>query len=47
VVLMKLLQNLFQDLEMPFMSVRVDQEVVDVDDHVLKVTEYSFHQVLK
>ncbi len=46
-VLMKPFQNLFQDLEMPFVGVRVYQEVVDVDDHVQEVPEYSFCQALK
>ncbi len=46
-VLMKPFQNLFQDLEMPFMGVRVDQEFIDLDDHVREVPEYSFNQALK
>ena len=46
-VLMKPFQNLFQDLEMLFVGVQVDQEVVDVDDHVREVLEYSFRQALK
>jgi hypothetical protein len=32
---------------MPFVGVRVDQEVIDVDDHILEVPEYSFHSALK
>jgi len=29
------------------MSVRVDQQVVNLDDHVLEVPEYSLHESLK
>jgi hypothetical protein len=36
-ILAESFQNLFQDLEMPFVSVGVHQEVVDVDDQVLQV----------
>jgi len=38
VVLLEPLEYLFQDLEMLFMCVGVDQEIVNVDDHVLKVS---------
>ncbi len=29
------------------MSVRVDQQVVNLDDHVLEVLEYAFHESLE
>jgi len=32
---------------MSFVSVLVDQEVVDVDDYILEVQEYAFHESLK
>jgi len=32
---------------MSFVSVQVDQEVADVDDHVLEVPEYTLHEFLK
>ena len=32
---------------MSFVSVRVDQEVVDVDNYILEVPEYAFHELLK
>jgi hypothetical protein len=38
---------LFQGLEVSFMGVRVNQEIVDVDDQILEVAEDSLHQLLK
>ncbi len=29
------------------MGVRVDEQVINVDDYVLEVPEYSFHESLK
>ena len=46
-VLLEPLEDLFLGLEMPFVRVRVDQEVVNVYDHVLQVAEDSFHESLK
>ncbi len=46
-ILLQSFKHLLQDLEMSFLSVRVDQEVIDVDDHVLEVPEYAFHESLK
>ncbi len=46
-ILAKSFQNLLQNLEMLFVCVRVDQEIVNVDDHVLEVLKYSFHETLK
>jgi hypothetical protein len=40
-------KHLFQNLEMSFVSVRVDQEVVNVDNYILEVPEYTFHESLK
>ncbi len=46
-VLLEPLEYLFQGLEMPFMCVRVDQEVVNVDNHILQIAEDPFHESLK
>ena len=46
-ILLEPLEDLFQCLEMPFVCVGVDQEVVNVDDHILQVAEDSFHESLK
>ena len=46
-ILLQYFKYLFQDPEMSFVSVRVDQEVVDVDDYVLEVPEYALHELLK
>ncbi len=47
VVLLEPLKYLFQGLEMSFMGVGVDKQIINVEDNVLKVPEYSFHKSLK
>ncbi len=42
-ILAESFENLLQDLEMSVVSVGVHQEVVDVDDYVFQVSEYSLH----
>ncbi len=47
VVLLESLKYFFQGLEMSFMGVRVDKQIINVDNNILKVPEYSFHKSLK
>jgi len=44
IILAKLIEYLFNNLQMFFVTVREHQEIVDVDNDVLQVAEYSLHQ---
>jgi|APCry1669189472_1035225.scaffolds.fasta_scaffold211907_1 hypothetical protein len=42
-ILAESFEYVFQDLEIPVVGVGVQQEIVNVDYHVLKVSKYSLH----
>ncbi len=46
-ILAESIKDLFQDLQMLFVSAGVHQEVIDVDDDILQVAKYSFHKPLE
>ncbi len=42
-ILAELFEDLFQFQEVSVVHVGMHQEVVDVDDHILKVSKYPLH----